>query len=486
MANLDERRIQEIVERVVARLGNDAAAPPRSPAAAGPAPAPPRPSSLKVPAGRLGSYDTPDAAVTAAQRGFAENERAPVALRKKMIAAMRETTRRHVRELSQYAVEETTFGRVEDKVNKNLLVAEKTPGVEILAARAFTGDDGLCLIERAPYGVILAVTPCTNPTETILCNAIGMVAGGNAVVFNVHPAATRLSAWHVHLLNEAIQSVGGPKDVVTCVATPTIESAQALMKHKGVRLVVVTGGPGVVAAAMQSGKKVIAAGPGNPPAVVDETANLEIAARGIVAGASIDNNIICTAEKEIVAVASIADRLRDQLSRSGCLVMSERQVRELEKVILEGEGTNKQWVGKNAAVIARQIGLGGHGDDLRLLLCEVDESHPFVQHELLMPVIGMVRARDAADAIAIARRVEHDFFHTSVMYSTNIETMSAMARVVNTSIFVKNASNLAGLGLGGEGYTSFTIASPTGEGLTTALNFTRERRCTLKDAFRFV
>jgi aldehyde dehydrogenase len=479
----DERRIQEIVERVVERLARGGVTPAR--AATSSAAEPPR-SSVRIPAGRLGSYDTPDAAVAAATRGFQANEQAPLALRAKMIEAMRETTRKHVRELSQYAVDETTFGRVDDKVNKNLLVAEKTPGLEILASKSFTGDDGLTLIERAPYGVILAVTPCTNPTETILCNAIGMVAGGNAVVFNVHPAAAKLSAWHVHLLNEAIASVGGPKDVVTCVATPTIESAQALMKHKGVRLVVVTGGPGVVQAAMASGKKVIAAGPGNPPAVVDETANLEVAARGIVAGASIDNNIICTAEKEIVAVSSIADRLRDQLGRSGCLVLNERQVRELEKVVLEGEGTNKKWVGKNAALIAKQIGLGGHGDDLRLLLCEVDEQHPFVQHELLMPVIGMVRAKDVTDAIAIARRVEHNFFHTAVMYSTNIENMSAMARVVNTSIFVKNAPNLAGLGLGGEGYTSFTIASPTGEGLTTALNFTRERRCTLKDAFRFV
>src|SRR5262249_34976199 len=212
------------------------------------------------------------------------------------------------------------------------------------------------------------------------------------------------------------------------------------------------------------------------------------AARGIVAGASIDNNILCTAEKEIIAVSSIADALKERLTRNGCLLLSDRQVRELEKVILEGEGTNKKWVGKNAALIAKQIGLGGHGqgDELRLLLCEVDEAHPFVQHELLMPVIGLVRARDAADAIAVARRVEHNFFHTAVMYSTNIENMSAMARVVNTSIFVKNAPNLAGLGLGGEGYTSFTIASPTGEGLTTAVNFTRERRCTLKDAFRFV
>jgi acyl-CoA reductase-like NAD-dependent aldehyde dehydrogenase len=481
---LDERRIQEIVERVVSRLGRETA-PPR-PAFAAPSSPTAAAQSLRIPAGRLGSYDTPDQAVVAARRGFEENEKASLALREKMIAAMRETTRKHVRELAEYAAKETGLGRPDDKVNKNLLVLEKTPGTEILQPKAFTGDHGLTLLERAPYGVILAVTPCTNPTETILCNAIGMVAGGNGVVFNVHPTAAKTSAWHVHLLNEAIQAVGGPKDVLTMVAEPTIESAQALMKHKGIRLVVVTGGPAVVAQAMASGKKVIAAGPGNPPAVVDETANLEIAARGIVAGASIDNNIICTAEKEVIAVASIADRLRELLGRSGCLLLTEKQTRELEKVVLEGEGTSKKWVGKNAADIAAAIGLLGHGDDLRLLLCDADEMHPFVQHELLMPVIGLVRVKDAAEAIAMAKRVEHGFCHTAVMYSTNIENMSAMARVINTSIFVKNAPNLAGLGLGGEGYTSFTIASPTGEGLTTALNFTRERRCTLKDAFRFV
>jgi acyl-CoA reductase-like NAD-dependent aldehyde dehydrogenase len=481
---LDERRIQEIVERVVARLGGAGATP--APAPRGPTPAPAAGRDVRIPPGTLGSYETPDQAVAAAARGFEANEKAPLELRARMIAAMRETTRKHVRELSEYAVAESGFGRASDKINKNLLVAEKTPGTEILRPVAYTGDHGLMLTERAPYGVILSVTPTTNPTETILCNAIGMVAGGNAVVFNVHPGAARTSQWHVHLLNEAIQSVGGPRDVITMVAKPTIESAQALMKHRGVRLVVVTGGPAVVQQAMNSGKKVIAAGPGNPPVLVDETANLEKAARGIVAGASIDNNIICTAEKEIVAVASIADRLKEHLSRSGALVLNDRQVRDLEKVILEGEGTNKAWVGKNAALIAAQIGLTGYGDDLRLLVAELDEQHPFVQHELLMPVVGLVRVKDAAEGIAVSRRVEHNFCHTAVMYSTNIENMSAMARVMNCSIFVKNAPNFAGLGLGGEGYTSFTIASPTGEGLTTAVHFTRERRCTLVDAFRFV
>jgi len=480
---LDDARIEEIVRRVVERLGP------------GPTVAPSRPAvpiegnkkaAPSIPRGTNGVFADADAAAKAARRGFEANERVPVAIRQKMIAAMRAVTLANNELLSRYAVEETGLGRYEDKLNKNRLVAEKTPGTEILRAQAFTGDDGLMLIERAPYGVILAVTPTTNPTETILCNAIGMVAGGNAVVFNVHPSAGRVSNWFVHLLNEAIQGVGGPRDVITSVEQPTIESAQTLMKHPLVRLVVVTGGPAVVKQAMASGKKVIAAGPGNPPAVVDETANLEKAADAIVRGASLDNNIVCIAEKEIIAVESIAKELLRHLQNQGALLLDARQAKEVERVVIDGDHVNKDWVGKDAGAIAAAAGIRGHGRELRILIADVDEQHPFVQHELLTPVLGFVRAKDAADAIAMAVRVEHGFHHTATMQSLNIDNMAAMARVCNCSIFVKNDASYAGLGLGGEGYTSFTIASPTGEGLTTALNFTRERRCTLKEAFRFV
>jgi acyl-CoA reductase-like NAD-dependent aldehyde dehydrogenase len=402
---------------------------------------------------------------------------------------MREAARKHVGDLARFAVEETGYGRVDDKLKKNLLCIDKTPGPEHLRPAAFSGDDGLTLVERAPYGVIGSITPTTNPTETIINNGIGMVSGGNAVVYNVHPYAARTSAWFVHVLNEAITGAGGPENLLSCVERPTIESAQELMKHPGVRLLVVTGGPAVVKTAMNSGKKVIAAGPGNPPAVVDATADLENAAKNIVLGASIDNNIICTAEKEIIAVASIAGALKERLEANGCAFVSDKQLKELEKVVLvqgqSGTHPNKDWIGKNAGVIGRQIGIRA-GDELRLLVAEVDEKHPFVQLEMLMPVVPLVRVGDAAEAIACAKRVEHGFGHTAVMYSRDISHLHAMARTINTSIFVKNASNLAGLGYGGEGYTSFTIASPTGEGLTTVANFTRERRCTLKEYFRIV
>jgi acyl-CoA reductase-like NAD-dependent aldehyde dehydrogenase len=491
---MDEARIQEIVDRVLARVGALPETPleaVRAAPAASESPAPlPRRREADVPRGRRGVFPDVESAVKAARRGHEQNEAAPLEARKRWIEAFRACARAHADELSRLAVQETGYGRAEDKQKKNRLAIEKTPGTDGLAPIAWSGDDGLTVVERASYGVIGAVTPTTNPTETIINNGIGMLSGGNAVVFNAHPYAARTSAWLVHLLNEAMAAAGAPEPMLTCVERPTIESANAVMAHPGVRLVVVTGGPGVVKAAMASGKKVIAAGPGNPPAVVDETADLDTAAAGIVQGASVDNNILCTAEKEVVAVASIADALRERLARNGCLILNERQRKALEKVILYpsssgGVHANKDFVGKNAGLIARQIGVQA-GDELRLLVADVDEKHPFVQLELLMPVLPVVRVGDAAEAIAMAKRVEHGFGHTAVMYSRNIANLHAMARTINTSIFVKNASNLAGLGMGGEGHTSFTIASPTGEGLTTVRNFTRERRCTLKEYFRIV
>jgi acyl-CoA reductase-like NAD-dependent aldehyde dehydrogenase len=510
---LSEQRIQEIVDKVLSRLGPEAGLTPaqaimraadkgpdtatglaRNPSSSssGSTFVPPhlragggRKPEAKIPRASLGLFQDMDSAVTAARKAFEIYQSVPVATRERMVAAMRKVTLDNVRALAEYAVAETSYGRVEDKVKKNTLVATKTPGPEILRPIAFTGDHGLTVIDRASYGVIGAITPTTNPTETILNNGIGMISGGNAVVFNNHPYAWRTCAWFVHLLNETIVQNGGPANLLVNMAEPTIESAQKLMSHKGVRLLVVTGGPAVVKAAMTSGKRAIGAGPGNPPVVVDETAQLDVAARGIIEGASIDNNIICTAEKEICAVSKVAEPLKAELARLGCHILSDRQVTALEKVILDGDHTNKDWVGKNASVIAKQIGLHV-SDDCRLLVADLPEEHPFVQHELLMPVIGLVRYPDVSAAIAGAVRCEHGFGHTAVMYSQNLAALSAMARTINVSIYVKNGSNLAGLGYDGEGYTSFTIASPTGEGMTTALSFTRERRCTMKDAFRFV
>ena len=439
-----------------------------------------------------GVFPDVDSAVAAAAVAQRELVQLPLDTRRRLIEGMRQAVAANNASLSADAVAETGLGNLTDKQAKNTLALTKTPGVEDVEPAACSDEHGLTLTERAPYGVIGAITPVTNPIATITSNSIGMIAAGNSVVFNVHPGAKKISVRLVGILNEAIVKEGGPQNLLCAVANPTIESANQLMKHKGVALLVVTGGPAVVKAAMGSGRKAICAGPGNPPCVVDETADLVKAGRDIVAGSSFDNNVVCICEKEVLAVASIADRLKEEMKKNGAFELAGGQVEAVTKLVIAEAGgpdkegaPNKSFVGKDASAIAKAAGIEAPAGT-KLLLMEVGREHPLVWTEQLMPVLPLVRMGNVDEAIELAVQVEHGFRHTAMIHSHNIEKLSKMARVMNCSLFVKNGPCYAGLGFGGAGYTSFTIASPTGEGITRARTFTRERRCTLVDYFRIV
>ncbi len=433
-----------------------------------------------------------DSAVAAARKAFDALQALPLEVRESMIAQMRRLSRENAQVLAYQAWEETGMGRYEDKIQKNLLNANKTPGTEFLDSASWTGDRGLTLVEWAPFGLIGAITPSTNPTSTLICNAIAMVAAGNAVVFNAHPGSKHCSNHTAQIINEAIIEGGGPPNLVVAVADPTIETAQEIMAHKGIRVLTVTGGIAVVRAAMASGKRAICAGPGNPPALVDETADLEKAGRDLVFGASFDNNIICTDLKTFIAVDSIADELKHVMTHYGAYELGGAELDQLMKVIFEEipppgrHGVmNKNLIGKNANVILREVGIEV-GDEVRIVLADVPNDHPLVWSEQMMPVLPLTRVRSAQEGIQLAVDSEHGFRHTATIHSTNIDNMSEMARAMDCSIFVKNGPSQAGLGYGGEGFCSFTIASPTGEGLTNPRSFSRLRRCTLVDSFRIV
>lgn len=436
-----------------------------------------------------GVFQTLDDAVAAAQR--AQSQILSLAMRESIIASIRQLASSHVREFSELAVRETGFGRVEDKIRKNQLVLERTPGPEALIPMAITGDHGLSLVENAPWGVIASVTPSTNPSATILNNSISMIAAGNAVVFSPHPAAKAVSKRTIQLINQASVKAGGPSGIVTCVESPTLEVATALFSYPGIHLLTVTGGDAVVSAARATtDKRLIAGGPGNPPVVVDETADIERAAISIVQGASFDNNIVCVDEKEIVAVESIADELKAAMTRNGAAEITMAQADAVARLVLHNypgpdASPNTEWVGRDAAKIAEAAGFEVPAST-RLLLLEADHDHVFARTEMMMPVIAMSRARNADQAIDWAIELESGNRHSAAMHSRNIDNLSRMASEINTSLFVKNGPCLAGLGAGGEGWTSMTISTPTGEGVTNAATFVRKRRCTLVDAFRIV
>ncbi len=446
--------------------------------------------SPSSPSSSDGIFSTIDEAIPHAEKSQAALLALGIEKRKELIAAMRKAAIENAEYLAEMAHKETGLGRPKDKVAKNLLAARKTPGCEDLDSRTYTGDDGLTLVEMAPYGVIGSITPTTNPSSTVINNSISMIAAGNAVVFNPHPSAKGVSNETVRVLNRAIRAAGGPETLLCSLAEPTLETSKALMTHPRIKMLVVTGGGEVVKAAMSSGKKVIAAGPGNPPVIVDETANLKNAAKHIVDGASFDNCILCIAEKEVFAVSKIVDELKSEMKKHGAYEINGMQADELVKVLYKDTNkehpiTNKKFVGRDARVILEQIGVHA-GTETRLIIAEVDESHPFVYTEMLMPVLPIVRARDVDDAIEKAVRAENGCRHTAIMHSENVVNMTKAARALNVTIFVKNAPSYAGLGFGGEGFTTLTIAGPTGEGLTSARCFTRQRRCVLKDSFRII
>ena len=496
MRRLTDQQVDRIARDLAARMGTGTSSAANNPGGTmdGP-PGGASPVAVALPRGGgsgEGVYDTVDGCVAAARIAFDRLGEASLSKRGEIIAAIRDSMRVNGDELARLAWEETGLGRYEDKIIKNRLVTEKTPGTEALTPVATTGDHGMTLMEWAPFGVIGAITPTTNPTSTIICNTIGMVAAGNSVVFNVHPGAAECSMATVRLINRAAMAAGGPADLVTAVSRPTIESATELMHHRGINLLVVTGGPGVVTAAMKSGKRAVCAGPGNPPVVVDATADINKAGRDIVYGASFDNNIICVDEKQVFVVASVADDLLAAMQANGAYVVTQPELRRLEKEIFaENRGPrthsviNKELVGKNAGVILRKVGVTPSGK-IRLIVADVPEDHPLVWSEQLMPVLPVVRVPDVDRGIALAKESEHGFGHSASMHSRDIDALSRMARVINTSIFVKNAPIVAGLGAGGEGYTSFTIASPTGEGMTYPVSFSRRRRCVMVDHFRIV
>ena len=443
----------------------------------------------------IGVYADMNDAIDAATAGYKAVRAMSLEEREKVISVIRDLCRKEAPIMAELGVAETKMGRVAHKTAKHILVADKTPGTADIVAQAKTGDYGLTLTEMAPFGVVGSITPSTNPSETVICNSIGMIAAGNGVVFNPHPNAIATSNYAVDLINRASAMAGGPHVLVASVVKPTLDTAQIMYKHPNISLLVCTGGPGVVRSVLSSGKKAIGAGAGNPPVIVDDTADVRKAGKDIIDGCSFDNNLPCIAEKEVFAFKNIADELISSMIANGAYKITAEQASKLADIVLVDvknpktgivkKTVSRDCVGRDAAVLLAKIGVKV-GPEVRCIICETNFDHPFVQHELMMPILPIVRVNNIDEAIDLAVKAEHGNRHTAHMHSKNIDNLTRFARAVETTIFVKNAPSYAGIGFGGEGHTTFTIAGPTGEGLTSARSFTRYRRCVLSESFRII
>ncbi len=433
-----------------------------------------------------GAFATMDEAIAAAQHAQIQYRHCSMQDRASFVDGIRQLFLQEevLQAISRMAVEETGMGNYADKLVKNRVAAKKTPGVEDLTTGALSGDGGLTLTEYSAYGVIGSITPTTNPTETIINNTIGMLAAGNTVIFSPHPRSRNVSLHCVALINQQLSRLGAPANLVVTVSHPSIDNTNALINDPRVNMLVATGGPSIVKTVMSSGKKAIGAGAGNPPAVVDETANIEKAARDIINGCCFDNNLPCVAEKEVIVVNEVADYLIHCMKKSGALLLCDKQhILQLQTLVLNDKGTgpNTAFVGKDARYILQKIGISAP-EEVKVILIETERDHPFVVHELMMPILPVVRVENVDEAIELAIKVEHGNRHTAMMHSTNVEKLTKMARLIQTTIFVKNGPSYTGIGVGGEGHATFTIAGPTGEGLTSARTFARNRRCVMVEA----
>ena len=442
--------------------------------------------------GKFGVFQDAKEACSAAQESYLLLKQKGIAARRKVEEIIKTLSTKNAEAWGKLEFEETKIGRLDHKIEK-LQIIKLVPGVDWLHPDGHSGDHGITLEEYTPFGVIGAVTPSTHSVPTLSANVVNIVAAGNAVVFNPHPSAARCAAHAVRVYNEAIYRETGIENIACVVENPTLESFDVICRHESIRLLLITGGPAVVKAAMQTGKRAICAGPGNPPVLVDDTCCLKRAAKAIIAGAAYDNNLLCIGEKEVFVLDHVADQLMAQLSENGAAKLNAAQLDRLTKAAFtfkEGQGggcahasVNKDFIGKDPAVLAQAAGV--HLPvGTQLLFAETQADHPFVEEEQMMPFLPIVRVKSIEEGIEHSLKAEHGYKHTSIIHSHDVENMTAMARALDTTIFVKNGSSMAGVGLGGEGYLSFSIATPTGEGVTNPRTFTRVRRCVMVDQLR--
>lgn len=490
MPVLNEALIRNVVEEVVGRLGQQAG---RSASTQKPTkPVPPvvsrRPSGGRA----FGVFADANEACEAARSAFLQLSEKGVEGRTKVVEIIKAMADANAEEWGKIELQETKIGRLDHKIEK-LKIIKLVPGFEFIKPYAVSGDHGITLEEYTPFGVVGAVTPSTHSIPTLSGNVINMVAAGNSVVFNAHPGASRCAAMAVRAYNEAIHRAIGIENLICIIEQPTLDSFKAMCGNENVRLLCVTGGPGVVKAAMLTGKRAICAGPGNPPVLVDETADMDRAAKAIIKGAAYDNNLLCIGEKEIFVVDRVASSLMSALEKNGALRLNGSQLDRLAKAAFTfkpGHGggcpepvINRDLIGRDATVLAQHAGTNARSGT-ELLFAETDASHVFVIEEQMMPFVPIVRVKDVTEGIVAAKVAEHNYRHTSIIHSHNVNHMTAMARALDTTVFIKNGPCMSGLGLGGEGYLSYSIATPTGEGITNPKTFTRTRRCVMVDNLR--
>ena len=358
--------------------------------------------------------------------------------------------------LAKMAVEETGMGVVEDKIIKNHFASEyiynKHKGAKTCGIVKEDKANGIKIVAE-PLGVIAGVVPTTNPTSTAIFKALIALKTRNAIIFSPHPRAKNCTIAAAKLVLDAAVAAGAPEDIIGWIDVPSIDLSNQLMKHPHVDCILATGGPGMVKAAYSSGKPALGVGPGNTPAVIDETADIKMAVSYILMSKTFDNGMICASEQAIVAVKDVYEEVKKELQYRGAYILNEKEAEKVSKIILTEAGTvNPKIVGQPAYKIAELAGVTVPqsakvivGEEL-----EVNVANPFA-HEKLSPVLALYKAKDFDNAIDMA----HDLVilggagHTSVLY-TDARTQDRInyfaEKLPTCRLLVNSPSSQGGIG----------------------------------------
>lgn len=503
MSGIDQDALRGVVERVLTDLGKigGASAPAAPKSNSTPASAEPKSDcscgggggSTSVPKGAYGVFNCVNQAAQAAHDSFLQLKKLGLEGRSRIIEIVKGICAANTEGWGKFELAETKIGRLDHKIAK-LEIMNKVPGVEWLRPYALSGDDGITLEEYAPYGVVGAILPVTHSVPTLTGNVINMVAAGNAIVFNPHPGGAKSASMATREYNKAIAREFGIENLICCIENPSLESFEKITKHELIAIMAITGGPAVVKAAMQSGKRSICAGPGNPVVVIDDTADLDRAAECIIQGAAFDNNLLCIGEKAVFVMGSVYSRFLQSMEKAGAAKLNSAELERLSAAAFtykdDGGGcshpvVNRDFIGASPQTLAQAAG-SRVPNGCELLFAETDADHPYVQEEQMMPMVPIISVPDFETGVAQAKETEHGYRHSAIIHSTNVANMTYMGREMDTTIYVKNGPCVAGLGLGGEGYLSYSVATTTGEGITTPKTFTRVRRCVMVENLRIV
>ncbi len=343
----------------------------------------------------------------------------------RIIDAMAEAATASAEALARLAVEETTYGRVEDKIQKNLFSSRRVyEAVRTLKTVGVVREDrAQGVMEVAvPVGVVAAILPSTNPTSTAIYKILIALKGRNAIVVSPHPSAIRCTCETVAVMREAAVRAGAPEDTICCFQTPSQAGTQELMKHRRTAVVLATGGMGIVRAAYSSGKPAFGVGPGNVPAFIEKSADVAKAVADVVFGKAFDNGTICSSEQALVAEEAVRERVMEELRRNQAHFLTAQEIETLGKqmVNLEAHTINPKFVGKSAARVAELAGFQVP-PETRVLVAElagVGREHP-LSAEKLSPVLALYFAPDRAAGFDLCERLLRfgGLGHTAVIHS---------------------------------------------------------------------